>query len=107
MLNCADIKPHKLEIPVYVHQVPTFVTTITVLYAMNPSPLPTRIMEKKIGNSLLNCLLRWPLRNSASVLHLILEHGASQPFSSFLAEVLFSPLRALLLIWQVWLLHGP
>ena len=42
-------------------------------------------------------LLRWPLRNSASVLHLILEHGASQPFSSFLAEVLFFPLRALLI----------
>lgn len=48
MLDCADIKPHKLEVPVYVHQVPIFVTTITVLYAMNPSPLPTRILEKKI-----------------------------------------------------------
>lgn len=37
--------------------------------------------KRKSGKLLLNSLLRWPLRNSASVLHLILEHGASQPFS--------------------------
>lgn len=40
ILNCTNWK--------YFHQVPIFVTTITVFYAMNPLPFPTRILEKKI-----------------------------------------------------------